>query len=378
MVDSQIIAHYEDWWNRKNSEPLIYSIFPRDNKDFKHAIKPWMSPQLTDKWSNWQQELMLGQAVELSWKTGEYHYIEEAIKFFEAYYEMTAHNADGYSFMLPGFGPGVMSAFITDFTKFNGNTIWFELEEPWTFEQLQEISLDYRSSYTSVALNALKELVTRLKGKFVFAMPDMSGSLDTLSSIRGAHNLLIDTLDYSDELSDVIDKSETLWRQYFAEISLIIDPANDGLYTNVFRYLSAKPMHTSVCDFSAMISPGMFEEFVLPTIRRDAQQFDGRLVYHLDGPGEIPHVDHLCDVEKLHAIQWVPGAGNENEASEAWFPLFKKILNGGKRICLGGCPSDPDLIRKLFKAFPKEEFFIPLTCESEAEAAEMVGEIRGF
>jgi len=190
MIDLQIITHYEDWWNRKNSEPLIYSIYPRENKDFKHAIKPWMAPQLTNKWSNWQQELMLGQAVELTWKTGKHHYIEDTIAFFEAYHEMTG-------------------------------------------------------------------------------------------------------------------------------------------------------------------------------------QFDGRLVYHLDGPGEIPHLEQLCKVEKLHAIQCVPGAGNEHGASEAWFPLFKKILNGGKRICIGGCPNNPDVIRKLFEAFPKEEFFIPLTFDSESKAMEL-------
>ncbi|MEI6602631.1 MAG: hypothetical protein WCL54_04010 [Clostridia bacterium] len=376
MIDSNIVTHYEDWWNRKNTEPLIYSIFPRENKDFKHAIKPWMAPQLTDHWSNWQQEMMLGQAVELTWKTGEHHFIEDTIAFFEAYHEMTGHNADGYSFMLPGFGPGVLSAFITDFTKFNGNTIWFELEKPWTFEQLQGITMDSRSSYTAVAFTALTELVKRLKGRFVFAMPDMAGPLDIISSIRGGQNMLFDTIDYPEELLAVTDQVERLWRRYFAELSTIIDPVNDGLFTNVFRYLSAKPMHTVVCDFSAMISPAMFEEFAIPTIQRDAAQFDGRLVYHLDGPGEIPHVDLLCNVEKLHAIQWVPGAGNAHEASEDWFPLFKKILDRGKRICLGGCPCDIDVIRKLFKAFPKEEFFLPMTFGSEAEAVKMIDLIK--
>ena len=53
-------------------------------------------------------------------------------------------------------------------------------------------------------------------------------------------------------------------------------------------------------------------------------------------------------------------------------------MDAGKRICLGGCPNDPDVIRKLFKAFPKEEFFIPLTFDSEANAVKMIESLLSF
>ena len=376
MINPQTVDHYEDWWNYKNTKPPLYAIYPLENKSFQHAVKPWMGQQLVKQWSNWQQEMMFGQAVELTWKTGEHRYIEDTIAFFEAYLETTGHNAQGFSFLLPGIGPGVLAAFITDFTKFNGNTIWFELEDPWSFEKLQQITLDSRSSYTDVAVQAVKELVSRLKGKFLFAPPDFAGPLDIVSSIRTGYNLLLDTMDYPDELHSVIDRVEMLWRKYFAEFSAIIDPVNDGLYTNVFRYLSAKPMHTCVCDFSAMISPTMFEEFVLPTVQRDAEQFDGRLIFHLDGPGEIAHIDLLCSVEKLHSIQWVPGAGNDHGAAESWFPMFKKILDGGKRICLTGYPEEPEALKPLFKAFPKEEFLLSSTFKSEKECLRFINELN--
>ncbi|MEI7988291.1 MAG: hypothetical protein WCI88_04565 [Chloroflexota bacterium] len=372
MINTQIIAHYEDWWNKKNNKPPLYAIYPKKGKSFHGAVKPWMGKQLVKEWSNWKQEMIFGQAVELAWKTGEHHYIDDTVAFYEEYLDTTGHDAQGFSFLLPGVGPGVLSAFITDFTKFNGDTIWFELEKPWSFEKLQQITLDSRSFYADVAIQAVKELVSRLKGKFVFAPPDLAGPLDILSSIRTGYNLLLDTMDYAEELLEVVERVEKLWRSYFAELSAIIDPVNDGLYTNVFRYLSSKPMHTCICDFSAMISPSMFEELVLPTVMRDAEQFDGRLIYHLDGPGEIVHVDALCRVEKLHSIQWVPGAGNDHGAAESWFPLFKKILEGGKRICLTGYPSDPEALKPLFKAFPKEEFVLSSTFKSEEDCLQFI------
>ena len=50
--------------------------------------------------------------------------------------------------------------------------------------------------------------------------------------------------------------------------------------------------------------------------------------YHLDGRGQIAHVDHLLSLPRLRGIQWVPGDGNP--PAECWLPLLKRIRDGGK------------------------------------------------
>jgi hypothetical protein len=76
-----------------------------------------------------------------------------------------------------------------------------------------------------------------------------------------------------------------------------------------------------------MISPAMFERFVLPDLVACCDHLDHGF-YHLDGKGEIPHLDHLLAIERLRGIQWIPGDGQP--PPQDWLPLLKRIRDGGK------------------------------------------------
>ena len=81
------------------------------------------------------------------------------------------------------------------------------------------------------------------------------------------------------------------------------------------------------CDFSYMISPRMFKRFVMPDLEACCAKLDYAF-YHLDGKGEIPHLEHLLALDRLRGIQWVPGAGAPEP--EEWLPLLKRIRDAGK------------------------------------------------
>jgi hypothetical protein len=81
------------------------------------------------------------------------------------------------------------------------------------------------------------------------------------------------------------------------------------------------------CDFAYMISPRMFERFVMPELAACCAALDSAF-YHLDGKGQIPHLDMLLSLPRLRGIQWVPGAGHPQ--AEEWLPLLKRIRDGGK------------------------------------------------
>src|SRR5262249_43176348 len=49
---------------------------------------------------------------------------------------------------------------------------------------------------------------------------------------------------------------------------------------------------------------------------------------HLDGKGQIPHLDFLLSIDRLRGIQWIPGDGQP--APQEWLPLLKRIRDGGK------------------------------------------------
>ena len=61
--------------------------------------------------------------------------------------------------------------------------------------------------------------------------------------------------------------------------------------------------------FRRMITgPEMFERFVLPDLAACCDRLD-HAFYHLDGKGELPHLDLLLSIDGLRGIQWIPGAG---------------------------------------------------------------------
>ncbi|MGE5557643.1 MAG: hypothetical protein ACM3WV_03415 [Bacillota bacterium] len=362
----EIIRHWDDWWERRNTEPIYYIIYPEKEPEYGRFAKPWMSPQMIDGWSNWKQEMLLGQALELVIRENNWQYIEEALDLLEYYASITGHAAEGYPFYLPRFGPGMLAACISNFFKFKDFTIWFELNEGMIWERLEALTPAVRAPYADFALEAARRTVKRLKELYIISMPDLGKGLDTLSSLRGARNLLLDIVDYPEKIHKALNTIDKIFEGIYAEFSAIIHQDNPGR-TESMRYLSSKPMHISYCDFSAMISPAAFADMVVPMIKKDVERFGGRVVFHLDGPGQLPHLESLCSIDGLFAVQWVPGAGNKPCYDEKHDGLYQKILDKGKRICLSTEPESPEQLSAFFRKFPKREFFVPVTLSSKAE-----------
>lgn len=41
---------------------------------------------------------------------------------------------------------------------------------------------------------------------------------------------------------------------------------------------------------------------------------------------------NLLAVKKLHAIQWMSGAGQPSHGDKSWYPLYQRILSAGKSV----------------------------------------------
>ena len=363
---------YDSWWEGTNRTPILYMIYPERERDLTSLLREWMPASLVGTWSNWKQEFLFGLAFQRLRETGDERYIDEALDYLEGYARTTAYAGDGYPFLMPGFGPGALAGFVSGYSVFQEPTIWFETETPWEWDRILAIDPSRKTEYGEIALRITRKLVRRLQEHYVISMPDLGQGLDILSSIRHPGNLLLDTIDCPENVDAGCDLLYEVWEDYYDRLSSMIDPGNHGCYTVVMRWLSGKPTHMSYCDFSAMISPAMFERFVWPVMERESAKVDGRLIYHLDGPGEIPHVDVLLEMEGLYAIQWVPGAGNPGCLDEAWDELYRKILDGGKRICIGAGAEQTEALKRLIGTFPGEAFLITGSAPDRASAEALV------
>ena len=304
---------YEKFWNR---EPLKRCVL---NANSSLGLPPFR---------NYED-------LEEKWLSEEYNY-----NLYKHNEKNAFHAAEGVSMLFTNLGPGCLSACIGGDFKLAPRTIWFENAPVVTdWENPPKVKLDTESPMW-------KHLV-RLQEKYAldpdvcFSATDIGGVMDVVSSLRGAENLLYDLYDYPEEVKAFTDEVEKIWYEVFDQQCETIRKA--GLpYNSWMNIPSEKPWYPLQCDFCAMISPKQFEEFILPHIDRQAKYMP-RSIYHLDGPGEIPHLDMLLDIPELTGIQWTSGAGNLPIWDKVWHEMYRKIQDKKKNIVLLGGISEHDL-----------------------------------
>lgn len=78
-----------------------------------------------------------------------------------------------------------------------------------------------------------------------------------------------------------------------------------------------------------MIGNDMFDEFVKPELEKTSARLSNAW-YHLDGIGELKHLDSLLTVDTIKGIQWVPGEGEPR--TRDWSEVYAKISKAKRKI----------------------------------------------
>ena len=125
------------------------------------------------------------------------------------------------------------------------------------------------------------------------------------------------------------------------------------------------------CDFSAMISPEMFGEFMVPVLTEMCERVSYSM-YHWDGPGAICHHDHLLSIPNLDMLQWTPGAGVEPTWDKKWWHLYHKTIDAGKKVLIG-C-DNIETLKILKKEFGEgfKQFLIGMWAQTPEKADEIL------
>ena len=253
--------------------------------------------------------------------------------------ENILYYADAFPSMFVHYGPGCLSAMIGGTYKWAESTVWFENEPVITGWNNPPAPVLQRDSAMYKMVDTLTErfLAAGENGrKFYTSLTDIGGTYDILASLRGTERLLLDLYDHPDEALSYVRQLQPVWMGYFQHCANRLI-ARQGCVTNWMPIWSETPWFPLQCDFSAMISPEMFAAFILPDLRWQTERMD-RSVYHLDGPGELPHVGQLLSLPRLNAIQWTSGDGNESLGHPRWFGLYEEIQAAGKGLVLLGVP----------------------------------------
>ena len=244
-----------------------------------------------------------------------YQNILEGVKFY----------GDSWPRWWPNFGAGIVAGFLGAKVSHDERTVWFE---PESERPVSEIYPTYDASnfWWRWVVETTQAAINRWGDQITVATTDLGGNLDILASLRGTQNLLMDLYDAPDEVERAVTKITQLWLRYHDELYEIIHAVDNGT-TSWAPMWSPGRYYMLQSDFCYMISPDMFERFVLPDLEACCNHLD-HAFYHLDGKGQIPHLDMMLGIENLLGIQWIPGDGAP--PPEQWLPLLKRIRDAGK------------------------------------------------
>jgi 5-methyltetrahydrofolate--homocysteine methyltransferase len=252
---------------------------------------------------------------------------EEVLAYYQSRLEAKQLFGDAWPKWWPFFGAGVVAAFLGAelYCSSEAGTIWFE---PADSVKPSARSLTYDTNNTWWRrIKTLTVTAVELWGNRVcVGFTDLGGNLDILASLYTSQALLLDLYDVPDLIQQISTRITHQWLHFYDELFVITQKTGRGT-TPWAPIWAPGRCYMLQSDFSAMISPQMFETFVLPDLVACCHEIDYTF-YHLDGKGQINHLDLLLSLDALHGIQWIPGEGQPSPAS--WLPLLKRIIDAGK------------------------------------------------
>ena len=343
---AQARENHDRWWSGELDRPLT-AITIGD----AYAAEPWPVAPLTQS-----------TCADFS------HSAEEVIEAMDHELSRQEYLGDAFPIVhFSAFGPGSLAAFCGAKLDNSSGGVWFFPKEELEIEDIH-IRYDPENIYVKRIKDLYRAGLEKWNGAVMMSMPDLGGVLDVAASFRGSENLLLDLYDAPEEVLRLVGEIETAWYAAYNDFAEVLKPQNG--YTDWSGLLSSTPSYVPQCDFCYMIGNPMFREFVLPTLKRDTERLQNT-IYHLDGVGELNHVDDILALPKLHAVQWQPGDGAPT--AENWPEVYEKIQKAGKHAWIEG---EPESYLKVLEKFHGTPYYVRTLRKDQLDLAKRVMEAR--
>jgi hypothetical protein len=266
----------------------------------------------------------------------------------------------------PDLGPNCLALFLGCEGVETPGTVWFKPCIGRPEEAVFEFERD--NFYWDFCLRLAREQLRLGEGRYLVQFPDLIEGLDTLAAMRGTERLLMDLVERPEWVRESVRKITQLYFRYYDVLyGMIRDEVGGSHYWAWAPGRLAKFQ----CDFSAMISPEMFGELMVPVLEEMCERVSYS-IYHWDGPGALGHQDHLLSIQKLDMLQWTAGEGHEPAWHKRWWPYYHRTIEAGKKCMIGGgCIEDLKRLKAEFGEGLKQ-FLIGMTADSPAQAGEIL------
>ena len=257
--------------------------------------------------------------------------VQKRLSRFRNFLRTHRFMAEGYPNFSIDIGPGSMALYIGSEPEFHESTVWFQ--ECLQTEAMPEDAYRPDAPWFLRHLNMAREARDAAGDDFFVNIPDIVENIDIYAALRGPQAACFDLIDAPDVVKRAVAAIDDAYMKYYQAFYDIVHHSPGLNAYTAFNVVGLGRIAKIQCDFCALMSPGQFREFVLPSLTRQARVLD-RTVYHLDGPDAIKHMDALMEIRELNALQWTCGAGQPDSGSERWFPIYTKAKNADKALHL--------------------------------------------
>ena len=295
------------WWNRENTGRPVMIVM---------AEKP--------------EKIPLDPKYEYNDVLEKYTNPEKMVAHFRNRCENTEWLGESFPNLSADFGPGSVAGYLGSEIKFAWDTVWFEeCVEDWN--EVPPLKFDPENKWFRKHLEVVKECTRLAGGDFLTTIPDLMENIDVLASLRGAQDTIFDMMDEPEMVKERIAQIQDSYFEFYDRFYDVVKGEDGSSAYTVFTIWGPGKTAKLQCDFSAMMSPDQFREFIQEPLREQARKLD-HVLYHLDGPDAIRHVDALMEIEEIDALQWTSGDHGPDGTLEEWYGIYDKARRAGKNL----------------------------------------------
>jgi len=274
-------------------------------------------------------------------------------------------------------GPGSLALFIGSEPGFSPDTVWFKpsIQEHPRPENLPPCRFDDSNRWWRVTEATLRACAELGRGKYLVGCPDLVENIDILAALRDPQTFLIDLVERPDWVEARVREINQVWFTAYERIYDIIKDGDGGSAFGAFSLWGPGKTAKVQCDAAAMISPAMFNRFVVPALTEQCEWLDYSM-YHLDGTHAMGHLDALLEIEALKAIEWTPQSGIEGGGHSRWHGMYRRIVAAGKSVQILGVEKQE--VHPLLDAVGNKGVYLMPDWRNQAEVDEFLDLVEPY
>lgn len=320
---------FRNYWAHKNTgRPLMCVIARRPEIEQYSDGTPvdggYLGQICQGKYYNMPEELM--------WKDMEdkYQDPQRIVDRYRFFCDTHAFLGESFPNLNVDFGPGSLAAYLGSEIGFKEDTVWFnKCLDGW--DGVPKLDFDPENKWFKKHINLVKDCRELAGNDFYVDMPDLMENIDVLASLRGAQETLFDLLDEPEKVGHRIQEVTDVYYEYYDRFYNAIKDEEGGNAYTVFQIWGPGRTVKLQCDFSAMMSPEDFRKYIQPSLKTQSENVD-HVLYHLDGPQAIKHMDALMEIDGIDALQWTSGDAGPDGTLPDWDVIYDKAIAAGKSI----------------------------------------------